>query len=229
MKKLLFIAAIALCFTLSPAISFAQVGELAMETPAPDTYYRARVLKILDSGNIDVDGVQQYHQKAELEILNGDEKGKHITIDHGAIFAIQDYQKIHEGDVVVVNKPGSQPVKDFYYITDKYRLPNLLILISVFFVLACFFGKKRGLTSILGLVFTTGVIFWFLIPRIAGGANPLTTGLVAALITVFFSLYLLHGFNRRTSIALMSTLLALGAAVALDLMFVWFAKLSGTL
>lgn len=224
----LFFALFAGLLAFSPTPSHAQTEAATAEAPAPDTYYRARVLRILESGDIDVDGVQQFHQKAELEILNGDEKGKHITIDHGAIFTIQDYQKIKEGEVVVINKPGSQPIKDFYYITDKYRLPNVLMLVGIFFALAIFFGRKRGFTSILGLIFSTLVIFWYLIPRISAGHSPLTTGIFAALAIAFFSLYLSHGLNRRTTIAMVSTVLALGGAVILDILFVTIAKLSGT-
>jgi uncharacterized membrane protein len=212
--------------TLESAANDNQLVPITVDTP--DTYYRAKVIKILESGDIDVDGVSQFHQKLQLEIVNGNEKGKKIIIDHGATFAIQEYQHVTEGETVVINKPGSSPTPDFYYITDKYRLPNVLILVALFFALAIFFGRKRGLTSIIGLIFTTGVIFWFLIPRIAGGHPPLTAAIIAALAITFLSLYLSHGFNRRTSIAMVSTLLALGAAIVMDLAFVYFAKLSGT-
>lgn len=232
--RLLTLAAVLLCLlpqrmhaqTLESAANDNQLVPITVDTP--DTYYRAKVIKILESGDIDVDGVSQFHQKLQLEIVNGNEKGKKIIIDHGATFAIQEYQHVTEGETVVINKPGSSPTPDFYYITDKYRLPNVLILVALFFALAIFFGRKRGLTSIIGLIFTTGVIFWFLIPRIAGGHPPLTAAIIAALAITFLSLYLSHGFNRRTSIAMVSTLLALGAAIVMDLAFVYFAKLSGT-
>ncbi len=228
-KTLLFVAALIACITaLLPAISLAQVGESAIEAPTPDTYYRARVVEILESGNIDVDGVSQFHQKLQLEILNGDEKGKKIIIDHGATFAIQEYQKVQPGETVVITKPSSSPIPDFYYITDKYRLPNVLILVVIFFGLAIFFGRKRGLTSIIGLLFSASVIFWFLIPRIISGHPPLGAAIIAALAITFLSLFLSHGFNRRTTIAMVSTLLALGGAILMDIAFVTFAKLSGT-
>ncbi len=195
---------------------------------APDIFARAKVLQVVESGTKDADGTPQEYQKLELEIVSGDEKGKKITIDHGGLFAIQEYQKVQAGDVVIITKPAGGIKEDFYYITDKYRLPNVLILVAVFFALAIFFGRKRGLTSILGLVFTTLVIFRFLIPRIAAGHDPLVACIIAALLICFCSLYLSHGFNRRTTIALISTLLTLGAAIIIDIVFVRFAKLAGT-
>lgn len=194
-----------------------------------DTYYRAKVIKILADGQEEVDGQMQEHQKLELEILNGDEKDKKITIDHGGSFAITNYQKVTEGETVILAHPPRTPgaIRDVYYIVDKYRLPSLGWLALIFFTLAIYFGGRRGLTAMFGLVFSILIIFYFIIPQILNGADPLKICVLGSVAIVLVSLYLSHGFNKRTSIALVSTLLALALAVGIDLIFVHFAKLSG--
>ena len=96
-----------------------------------------------------------------------------------------------------------------------------------FFALAIYFGRKRGLTSIIGMVFSVLVIFYYIMPTILKGGDPFLTAITGAVVIIILSLYLSHGFNRRTTIALLSTLLTLGLAVVLDLIFVYFTKLVG--
>ncbi len=193
-----------------------------------DLFYRARVLRILEEGKEIVDGQLQDHQKLELEITNGDEQGKVITIDHGGTFAIEDYQKVKEGEEVVLDKtPATGGQASTYYIVDKYRLPNLLFVIVLFFILAIYFGHWRGVTSIIGMLFSVAVIFYYLIPQITKGGDPFWAFILGALVIILFSLYLSHGFNKRTTIALLSTILALGLTVAIDLLFIYIAKLAG--
>ena len=196
----------------------------------PEVYYRAKVLKILEEGKKDIDGTAQEYQKLELEIVNGPEKGKHIFIDHGGSFIIGTYQKVTKGEVVVIANPPATPgaPENFYYIIDKYRANGLIIAAIIFLALAIYFGRKRGLTSIIGLIFSVLVIFYYIIPSIAHGNNPLVTCIIGAIAIILVSLYLSHGFNRRTTIALLSTLICLGLAIIIDLLFVHLAKLTGT-
>jgi uncharacterized membrane protein len=71
------------------------------------------------------------------------------------------------------------------------------------------------------------VIFYFLIPRIVDGGNPLITTLVASFFIMILSLYLAHGLNKRTSIALISGMITLVFTVIIDIFFVKITHLSG--
>ena len=197
--------------------------------PQSDTYATARVVELVEESTSEVDGALQKRQLLKLIIQSGAEKGKTITIDHGGSFIIGQFRTFSVDDTVIVAKPapteGSRP--DFYYITDIYRTPRLILLVLFFFALAIIFGRTRGLTSILGLVFTVFVIFYGVVPRILAGADPFIACLLGAVAISFISLYLSHGFNRRTTLALISTLLCLAVAVGLDVVFVWLAGLTG--
>lgn len=205
----------------SPAASAAEL---------PDTYARGTIVKILDAGTEDLDGQSQEYQILEIEIVDGAEQGKHITIDNGRGYVVGIFQKFSVGDAVVVAKPASTPGarKDLYYITDRYRTNNLIVVALIFFALAIYFGRRRGFTAIIGMLFSILVIFGFIIPNIVHGADPLLICVIGAIIIILLSLYLSHGFNRRTTVALVSTLLTLGIAIALDLFFVHLAGLRGT-
>ena len=243
-------------FFVSPSISFAKTSVLAdnavytqtstdsvnvdeiadpsltpttSQTEIPNTYYRAKILKILDQGTDKLDGQDQDWQSLQLQILNGDEKDKQITINNGKDYVVGTYQKYTEGETVILAKSpdtlGSK--KDQYYITDRYRIPNLILVTVIFFALAIYFGRKRGLTSIIGMLFSVLIIFYYIIPNILQGSDPFWTCIAGAAVIILLSLYLSHGFNRRTTIALISTLASLGLAIIIDLAFVHIAKLAG--
>jgi uncharacterized membrane protein len=193
-----------------------------------DTYSQARVEKILESGEKkQEDGAVQKYQKVSLEILNGPDAGKRIVVDHGSLFAIDTSQLVKQGDVVVLTKPGQAAKSDFYYITDFYRVGRLMLVVGIFFLVAIIFGRWRGFTAVLGLIFTAFVLFYGIAPRILAGHNPLVTCIVGGSIILVVSLYISHGFNRRTSLALVASLSTLILTIGINYAFVLLTKLSG--
>ncbi len=194
-----------------------------------DTFFKAKVLTIVEEGKKEIEtGEKISYQKIEVEILNGTEKGKRVSVNNGGSFVIGKYEPVKKGQVIILNKPLHSAKDDFYYIVDSYRLDRLFIIVLIFFSLAIFFGKKRGLSSIVGLLFSVFIIFYFIIPKIThGGINPLFITLVGSVVIMVFSLYLAHGFNKRTSVALLSSVLTLILAIGIDVLFVFFTKLSG--
>lgn len=229
MKKYLFrlISLLILFVLLYPGLSMAQTDSDKQEFS--DTYYSAKVVKILEEGKKIVDGHFQDYQKIEIEILNGNEQGKRVTIDHGGSFSITNDQKVTQKEKIIVAKTPSTPGAkiDFYYIIDKYRADRVAYVFLIFLVAALYFGRRLGLTSIVGMLFSVAVIFYYIIPSILKGGDPLLACIVGSIIIILLSLYLSHGFNRRTSIALLSTLLSFGLAILIDFFFVYITKLSG--
>lgn len=115
-----------------------------------------------------------------------------------------------------------------YQIADAYRLPGIFGVLVMFIALALWFGRWRAGTSLVGLVVSIAVLAGFLVPRIAGGADPLATTLIASGAILAVSLPLAHGFSRRTGIALLGTIIALVLGTGLAKLFVALGKLTGT-
>lgn len=230
----LILASILVIFLGTVPLAQAQTAEddsVAVPTEADlsDTYYRAKVITILETGEKEVEeGVVLKYQKIELEIINGNEKGKRITIDHGGTFVVSESQMVAEGEQVILAKtPVAAGGREVYYIVDKYRVTNLVALVLIFFLLAVYFGRKRGFTSIIGLIFSVLIIFGYIIPSIIKGGNPFWICTGGAAVILLLTLYLSHGFNKRTTVALASSFIALALAVIINLIFVSVAKLAG--
>jgi len=206
-----------LFFALSILPSFALAQDF---TPASDSYVRAKVLSV-DLGNIE-DNVQYVH----IQILDGTDKEKTIIYEHTTMNGREDMQ-LHEGETIIMQRLQKANGEVVFHMNEKYRLRSLWILTILFFVLGIILGGKTGFTSIIGLAASIGVLLFFVIPRIIAGDNPLVISVIGAVCIAFSALYLAHGFNRRTSIALLSTVITLVLSAILAVFFVWFGKLYG--
>ena len=202
--------------------------EISSPPTSTDTYARAKVASIIEEGKREIDGEEQSYQKISLQILSGPDQGKRVEVDYGGSFVIQGLSRVKVGDLVVVTKMFNVVEnKNVYYVTDYYRGTSLIIVVGIFFILAVIFGRKRGIMAIVGMIFSALVLFYFITPRILHGGNPLTASIIGGILIIVFSLYLSHGFNKRTSIALVCSLLTLGLTIGFDLAFVALTKLSG--
>lgn len=152
----------------------------------------------------------------DVLIMSGPEKGSQQMILEHESDAAAEARDLVTGERVVIIKSYQIDGSVAYYIADSYRLPALLGLAALFAAAAVLFGGVRGFTSLLGLVATVIIILWYVIPRLADGSDPIQTCLYAALMITLISLYLAHGFNARTTVALIGTGVTLLASV-------WFA------
>lgn len=203
-------------------------GEKNFNRP-PVEYFRGRVLEIVKEGEEKIEGITdpQPYQTIKIRLESGPEKGTEVEINYGGEYTISKEQKVRQGETIVVAKLEGLEKEINYYVVDKYRLPALALIAAIFFLAAIALGRLKGATSLLGLGISLLVLVKFMLPRIVRGENPLLVALVGALVIALVSLYLAHGFNKKTTLALGSTLFTLGLAVGLAMFFVWLAKLTG--
>src|SRR6185369_785025 len=146
-----FFSILILFFFLLPVKSFAQ-------TPPPQEIDKAEVTQIITEGETFVEGgPAQPYQIVGVTFLDGPNKGKKITINHGKGTTIRESQKVTVGEKVVILKTVT-PTGAVYQIVDQYRLDSLLPLIIFFFVLILILSRLKGLGSIAGLFISLLVI-----------------------------------------------------------------------
>ena len=137
----------------------------------------------------------------------------------------------------ILYKPGDKViVQEFsigsdegttYIITDFQRTGYLKFLFLVFVLVVLIIGRKHGLYSLLGMGFSFLMIFKFILPQIINGANPIFITVVASLFIIPITFYLSHGFNKKTHIAIVSTVITLLITVLLTSISVNLARLTG--
>jgi uncharacterized membrane protein len=192
---------------------------------SPDRYLRGRVLEILEEREQDIIAENQFVQIVRVRLRGVPADAAEVRAEFSDV-AADPARRLRPGDGVVV-AAADEEGGTVYYVVDRYRMPALGLAVGLFFALAVLLSRGRGITAILGLGITALVLARFIVPAIIGGGNPLVVSLVGALVIVFASIYLAHGFSLRTSIAVGSTLVTLVIAWVLAIVFVGLANLFG--
>nr|WP_277605619.1 YibE/F family protein [Glycomyces sp. L485] len=91
------------------------------------------------------------------------------------------------------------------------------------------FGRWKGLRSLVSLGITFGVVLLFIVPAILDGRSPMLVAIVGSAAIMLVSLYLSHGWNRTTTVAVLGTLASLVLTGALAQGAVHLAYLNGVL
>jgi uncharacterized membrane protein len=136
--------------------------------------------------------------------------------------------RLSPGDKIVLNDAGADvPAEARYSFADVQRGTPLAVLALVFAVVVVALGRLRGLLALAGIVLSMGVLLAFIFPALLDGAPPLGVALTGATVIAFGTLYLAHGVNDRTTVALLGTLASLALTAALAVGFAAAAELSG--
>src|SRR3989344_2689761 len=197
--------------------------DLLLTDPAGLNYLTADIVKVKEEGFNEILGQEYRYQILQVKLEDGSEAELRNDIQPGA----EDSQRVHEGESVVLSKISTEE-GDQYVIADKFRVPSVILIFALFFVLTIIFAGLKGLSSMLGLMFTIYVLIDFVVPRIVNGQDPLLISLIGSAIIAFVSIYMAHGFNKRTTVALAGTMVTIMIAMVLALFFVSVAQLSGT-
>jgi uncharacterized membrane protein len=113
--------------------------------------------------------------------------------------------------VKVVALPGDAG----YYFFDYERGIPLLILAGVFVLAVVGVARLKGLAALLGLVVAVGIVWFFTLPALSVGREPLPVALVTAAMVMFVVVYLAHGITVKTTTALLGTFFGVAAVASL--------------
>lgn len=181
--------------------------------------YHARVTQILEQRLTTDLAMGEWLQRLELEITSRGERQQQLVIAENL-----DANRIyHPGDQLVIYQADEQT----FLIADQVRLQPMLYLLLAFLAVVFLVSRWRGLGALLGLAFSFLIIIYFIVPRIAAGDNPIMVAILGSLLIIPATFYPSHGFNRKTTIAVISTVLALLITGMLANFFIDFAKLTG--
>jgi len=128
------------------------------------------------------------------------------------------------GDDIIL---GYEPSTNFYFYADRDRRLPLLALAGVFAAVVITLGRLRGAMALVAMALTLVVLVAFVAPSVLDGHDPVLVAVVAASAIAFTTLYLTHGLNPTTTVALIGTLTALGLTLAVSAAFFAVAHFSG--
>lgn len=174
--------------------------------------YKARVISLEETIT---DEVADYYEsfstttiKFKAEITNDDLKGSLVEayqyID--AIVAVNP-KVIEEGDKIIISSLISRTGQGEDWTFMEYdRTYVLWVLVFGFFALIIVFGGKKGINTIISLIFTCLAVFMVFVPSILKGHNIYLSSIVVSVFIIFMSLLIINGADKKTFCAIVGNL-----------------------
>lgn len=184
---------------------------------------KAEVIDILkqETKNVPGTNIQHNNQTIKVRVLEGEEKGKEITVDN-------DYLNLNKGEVFLLRHTTNALDNTNYYSVDEpYRLHHIFILIGLFLVSVLIFGGVQGIRGIVSLVGSFLLILYVLLPGILHGYSPLFVTIGVSSLIIIVGSYITHGFNKTTSSAVLGMVVTVAFTGFLAFWSVYFTRLSG--
>ncbi len=160
-----------------------------------------------------------------LVLLSGPTTGQVTTLEQAV--TASDVRVPEVGDELVLSLDVADDGTTIYGFIDYERAGSLGVLVVLFCVVVLVFGRWRGLGALAGLAVSILVLVVFVLPALLEGSDPVFVAIVGASVIAYVSLYLAHGVNSATNVALLSTLVALALTGLLAWVFIRTATLTG--
>ena len=208
------------------SVSRLPLPDASMTAMGSETIH-ARVVKVIEEGEIDLGGVVQRYQVVQVELLEGKYQGVLVEVDYGRRQVLSSAVYMQPGNEILVTI-GSRPDGTLtVYFADFVRTDSLLWLVLVFIAVILLISRWKGLRSLLGMAFSLLVIIGYIIPKILAGGDPLQASVTGSIILLAVTLYLTYGWTLKTHAAVLSMVLVLLFTGILAGVFVRFTRLTG--
>lgn len=218
-RNVLFLINLAFFFTLflsfrNQIMVYAQANQSATNK---QTYFEGVIRSVQDKETpktVVVEATTGSFKNQKVIIpLYEDEKTKQLTY------------KVNDKVILLrTEAPGQQPLT---YIVDFVRTIPIIVLTVLFVLVVILIGKWHGLLSILSMVYSFLIIGQFVVPNIVAGNDPVFVSIMAGILISPVTFYLSHGFNKKTTVAILSTVATLLVTGILSIIFVNLVKLTG--
>ena len=142
-------------------------------------------------------------QKLIVKILSGKYKGNIysttniIDVDHTV--RAKENLKI----IVGIREINGEPK---VWVYNNKRNNYLYLLVFIFIALLIIFGRKKGVDTVVSLLFTISLLIFILVPLIFKGYNAIILSTITAIIGLLISFLLIGGFDKKTLIATLGSI-----------------------
>jgi uncharacterized membrane protein len=171
-------------------------------------------------------------QLIKVKIKSGQFSGEEVLLDNMLTGNPAYDINLKKGDNVVLHTESDSPeISDIddvkFYISDLKRSNVLIGALIVFCVFLILIGRKKGIFSLVSMIATGGLIFCGLVPMILHGIFPIVATVIVAILSTVITIYLVGGFNSKSTSAILGTSASLIFAGILAQLTISYAHLTG--
>ena len=193
----------------------ASISAMVDEPCSFDADQVCRVLSLVIGDGPDVSLVDH-------ELFPDDEAGSYFV---GARVMAQ-FVEGDGGEFEVFSVAPESPHRQYAF-ADFQRRSVLGWLVVLFAVVVIWLGRWRGTAALGGLVASVAILLLFILPAILEGRSPVLVAVFGSAGIAYVALYMAHGFNRMTTVALVGTVATLTLTALLSSVVVALSEFTG--
>ncbi len=181
--------------------------------------YEKAVVKSVMSDNVETDPSSDNASRGEqsliCEVQTGQYKGEELLTANyvGPLYGVP----VSEGDHVILTISTHSTGEHNATVYEFNRIPAVICIIVVFFIVVVLVGGMTGFKSIVGLVFTIICLFMILIPMLIKGAPTLPATFLMCVYISLVSFTVLGGVHRKSISAFTGTVCGTAFAMLFSL------------
>lgn len=172
------------------------------------------------------DTVSQTKQTIQVRLLTGEFKGETVELDNMLTGNPYYDIKLKKNTKVILHAEENGEGVEFS-IEDIKRSGNLGWLSLLFCGLLIYVGRKKGFYSLISIGLTVLLITHALSPLILIGINPVLATILICIASTAATMYLVGGFNAKSTSAVIGAMLSLLFAGLLSYITMFTAHLTG--
>ncbi len=172
------------------------------------------------------DTVSQTKQAIQVRLLTGEFKGETIELDNMLTGNPYYDIKLKKNTKVILHAEDNGEGVEFS-IEDIKRSGTLGWLSLIFCGLLVYVGRKKGFYSLISIGLTVLLITHALTPLILLGLNPVAATILICIASTAATMYLVGGFNAKSTSAVIGAMLSLLFAGLLSYITMFTAHLTG--
>lgn len=166
------------------------------------------------------------YQTVLVEILEGDMAGENVEIEN--YITVSHNVVLREGSGVIVCADTPEGVEPYYSIYNYDRTNSVMILVVCFLVLVIIVGRKKGIMSCIGLLFTLCMVVCYLLPALYNGNSAVLSSIITIVVSTAVTCFCISGFSRKTVLNIISTAVGVASAGLIYRIFMFVLNILGT-
>ena len=126
--------------------------------------------------------------------------------------------------IAIVNESRGELVTSVYSVN---RGPMVWLMVALFVAIVVVVGGKKGIFSILGLLFTMLCIFFIFLPMIYKGISPIISAILVVMFTTVVTMCMIDGITKKSIAAMAGTIIGVIFAGIFALVFGKVTSITG--
>ncbi len=155
----------------------------------------AEILAIREEKHNELTGDREIYFSAKVKNTGDEVIGVQIVNENDPTVAVK---PVEEGDKILMDCS----IENQWQFTNYIRTNILMWLGAVFVALLLFFGRGKGVNTLVSLFFTCLAVFAVFVPAVIAGRNIYIWAIVICIYTILMTLLIVNGLNIKSVMAI---------------------------